>query len=180
MAPSSSVVERINRVAWKYSSMNLKLVGLLALVIISSGCLASFNNSEKEPEDPDNEVNESINNSTENTQRPTTNVENVTTVTYTDSGFSPQTVTVDVGDTVRWESEASSPMWVGSDQHPTHTEYSGNSLNQHCENGDQTEAAFDQCSTGETFTFTFEKAGEWGYHNHRYRPQTYTGTVIVE
>jgi plastocyanin len=69
-------------------------------------------------------------------------------------------------------------MWVASDQHPTHTEYSGTSRTEHCQNGDQTSSAFDQCSAGDNFSFTFEQEGEWSYHNHENSFQG--GTVVVE
>ncbi|MDY6765936.1 MAG: hypothetical protein SVW77_01080 [Candidatus Nanohaloarchaea archaeon] len=96
------------------------------------------------------------------------------TVSYSSDGFSPQQLTVQRCDTVRWESSGAG-MWVGSDRHPTHTQYDGSSVNQHCPNqGD----AFDQCSTGATYSFTFEKTGEFGYHNHV--RAAHGGTVVVE
>ncbi|MFB6115769.1 MAG: hypothetical protein ABEK04_05815, partial [Candidatus Nanohalobium sp.] len=78
------------------------------------------------------------------------------------------------GDTVVWKADSGS-MWVASNQHPIHSQYSGTSRSQHC--GSSADA-FDQCSTGNTYRFTFTKKGEWGYHNH-VNPG-HTGTVIVE
>lgn len=97
------------------------------------------------------------------------------TVTYTTDGFSPTTVEVSQGDTVRFVNEGTGEMWVASAVHPTHTEYSGTSREEHCENG--SESAFDQCGTSESFTFTFDQSGEWGYHNHV--NSSHTGMVIV-
>jgi plastocyanin len=58
-------------------------------------------------------------------------------------------------------------MWVGSNNHPTHTKYDGSSTREHCENGEPVnKSVFDQCSSGEMYSFTFEKTGEFGYHNH--------------
>ncbi len=102
--------------------------------------------------------------------------ENVMVVTYTSSGFSPATVNVDVGETVVWRSKTSTPMWVASDRHPVHSKYSGSSLSEHCGGGGG--SSFDQCSSGETYRFTFEKDGTWGYHNHEYA--SHTGKVVVE
>ena len=68
-------------------------------------------------------------------------------------------------------------MWVASNQHPSHTNYAGSAVYQHCQDGEQTEAAFDQCSSGEEFSFTFEKTGEWNYHNHKRASQD--GTIRV-
>jgi plastocyanin len=95
-------------------------------------------------------------------------------VTYSTSGFSPATVTIQRGETVTWQSDGSA-MWIGSNDHPTHTQYSGTSREEHCAAGDRD--AFDQCAVGETYSFTFDKAGTWGYHNHR--STSHLGQVIV-
>jgi len=75
------------------------------------------------------------------------------TIVHTDGGFGPVTVTVKVGDTVKWVNEAGEQMWVASAPHPVHTDYS----------------EFDQRrgvgKDGE-YTFTFAKTGQWKYHNH--------------
>lgn len=97
------------------------------------------------------------------------------TVSYTASGFSPATVEISQGDTVRFVNEGAGEMWVASAVHPTHTEYAGTSRQEHCENG--SEDTFDQCGTAGSFTFTFDQAGEWGYHNHV--NSSHQGTVIV-
>lgn len=89
------------------------------------------------------------------------------TVTYSDSGYSPQAITVAEGETVTWVNESSKKMWVASAMHPTHTMYDGTSLKEHCAS-DATDS-FDACqevNQGETYSFTFEKAGEWKYHDH--------------
>lgn len=75
------------------------------------------------------------------------------TVDYTDSGFSPKSITVKVGDTVTWTNKSGGSMWVASNPHPVHTDLSG----------------FDElgsAGSGETYSYTFTKAGNWKYHNH--------------
>jgi|AntDeeMinimDraft_6_1070357.scaffolds.fasta_scaffold04936_2 plastocyanin len=84
-------------------------------------------------------------------------------VTYTDSGFSPESITVSAGQTVRFENEAKAQMWVASDVHPSHSQYDGTSLREHCD-GDG--ISFDQCEGGDGYSFTFGEAGEYDYHNH--------------
>lgn len=98
------------------------------------------------------------------------------TVRYTDNGFSPETMTVPVGTTVTWINQSSGEMWVGSDEHPSHTNYSGTSRSEHCPDTDNSN--FDQCARGNTFSFTFTKAGSWDYHNHVGSEDR--GTIIVE
>lgn len=82
-------------------------------------------------------------------------------VSYTENGFEPSTVTINVGDTVTWTNNTNSAMQVASDDHPDHTDYPG----------------FDQLSAGSSYSFTFDQAGTWGYHNHE--DHNVTGTVIV-
>lgn len=96
-------------------------------------------------------------------------------VHYTSAGFSPASVSVKVGDTVRFVNDTSLDMWIGSNDHPEHSGYSGTERKDHCP--DTSGTAFDQCSVGDTFEFTFTKAGTWGYHNHKVEEDT--GTIIV-
>ena len=86
------------------------------------------------------------------------------TVNYSDAGFSPATITIKRGDTVTFTNSASGTMWVASAPHPAHTAYAGTSLSEHCPAGSA--LAFDQCQTGASFSFKFDKAGTWKYHNH--------------
>lgn len=99
------------------------------------------------------------------------------TVTYTSSGFSPQTLTVSVGTTVRFENDGGGAMWVASDVHPSHTEYDGTSRSEHCTE-DGISNSFDQCDSGDVYTFTFDKVGEFDYHNHR--NAQHGGTIVVQ
>lgn len=149
-------------------------LGLIAATVIIAGCASE--SPDQMPNNEENTNNIEPNNTNQSSEISDSNTEE-NTVTYTDSGFSPETITIEQGETVTWESEGST-MWVASDQHPLHTEYSDTSRTEHCSNGDQTEAAFDQCSASSSFSFTFEKTGEWDYHNHE--SSFHYGTVIVE
>ena len=101
-------------------------------------------------------------------------------VTLTDSGFTPKTLTVNAGETVRFINESSRGMWVGSDDHPTHTDYDGTSTREHCANGMANNGTFDQCAAvnkSDYWDYTFERAGTFGFHNHV--GASYTGTIVV-
>lgn len=105
-------------------------------------------------------------------------VTNASTVTYTDTGFSPKTLTVKVGTAVRFVNNSSGKMWVASNPHPIHNGYDGTTLAQHCAAGSA--RSFDACvaiAPGAAYIFTFNKAGSWGYHNHM--NVTDLGTVVV-
>ncbi len=102
------------------------------------------------------------------------------TITLTDAGFSPSTLTVSEGSTVRFVNESSGGMWVGSDDHPTHTNYDGTSTREHCADGAANNGTFDQCaptSTDSSWEYTFTKTGTFGYHNHV--GASNTGTIVV-
>ena len=101
-------------------------------------------------------------------------------VTYTDGGFSPANTTIRAGETVRFVNNAGSGMWVGADEHPTHTEYDGTSTGEHCAEGAATGGSFDMCrqaAPGEFWEFTFTKAGTFDYHNHA--RASHGGTITV-
>ncbi len=97
------------------------------------------------------------------------------TVTFNGDAFSPKTVTINKGDTVKWVSTGGN-MWVASAQHPDHVVYSGTTRSQHCP--DTSGTAFDQCAPGTSYSFTFNKTGTWNYHDHL-NAQLF-GTIIVQ
>lgn len=87
------------------------------------------------------------------------------TITYTDSGFSPATLTIKAGDTVLFKNSGSRDFWPASAPHPTHTNY----------------PEFDAkrgIAPGATYSFTFTRVGSWKYHNHL-NPTT-NGTITVQ
>ncbi|TSC67250.1 MAG: hypothetical protein G01um101472_474 [Parcubacteria group bacterium Gr01-1014_72] len=86
-------------------------------------------------------------------------------IRYTSGGFSPALLTVKRGEAVNFVNESGGGMFVASDFHPTHTAY----------------PEFSQSATigkGESYSFTFTKAGAWGYHNHV--SPTKIGVIVVE
>ena len=99
------------------------------------------------------------------------------TVRYTASGFTPETVTISAGQKVTFINDTSGPMWVGADEHPTHTEFDGTDRATHCSGSYTGPTPFDQCQNGSTYTFVFTKAGTFEYHNHSAAQAG--GTVIV-
>ncbi|MBI2049922.1 MAG: cupredoxin domain-containing protein [Candidatus Staskawiczbacteria bacterium] len=100
-------------------------------------------------------------------------------VVYTDSGYSPNTITIKKGQTVTFKNQSSSSMWPASAMHPTHRVYDGTSLEEHCPN--TANSAFDACKgilPGGSWAFRFDKIGNWKYHDHL--TTTYFGAIIVE
>lgn len=86
-------------------------------------------------------------------------------IMITSRGFSPASVTINKGDYVKFTNQDTAAHWPASDPHPTHTGYPGFD-------------ALKALAQGETYTFQFQKAGTWGFHDHMH-PTTH-GTVIVK
>ena len=87
------------------------------------------------------------------------------TIRYNGSGFSPSSITIAKGDIVTFVNESNKNMWVASAIHPSHKVYDGTTLNEHCSGG-ASNPAFDQCGMGNSYSFIFDKTGNWKYHNH--------------
>ena len=90
------------------------------------------------------------------------------TVTFSDSGVSPSTVTIKFGESLTWVNNSSKSVQVGSANHPTHT------LNQELTSGE----FVTELAPGASATVTLTKKGTWGYHNHL--DPSVTGKVVVE
>lgn len=78
------------------------------------------------------------------------------TVTLTDKGFSPTTLTIKKGQTVTFLNKSSEKMWVSANPFPSAADF----------------PAFNEKSgtaSGTSWDFTFDKTGVWFYHNH-YHP----------
>ena len=87
------------------------------------------------------------------------------TVTLTDQGFTPASITVKAGEKVTFVNQSSGQMWVASAPHPTHTDLPG----------------FDELTSvgnGGSYDYTFVKVGSWKYHNHLNPNQR--GVVVVK
>lgn len=88
------------------------------------------------------------------------------TITYNNGAFSPSEVEITAGTTVTFKNESSTEeVWPASNPHPIHTGLRGFDANK-------------GLKLGEMYTFTFTKAGTFGFHNHL-RAQA-TGKVIVK
>ena len=90
------------------------------------------------------------------------------TVTFSDSGVSPSTVTIQSGEAITWTNSGTGAVQVASDPHPTHTD------NRELTNG---QSAL-QIAPGASSTITLTKTGNWGYHDHL-NPST-RGKVVVQ
>ncbi|MDO8517825.1 MAG: hypothetical protein Q7S26_00840 [bacterium] len=154
------------------------IVGAVVVVLVAGGAWWYFGNTYQTqlaaPADVNTTTQAPVDTpQTQPQEQPSTNV------TYTDSGFSPSTVTIAQGGMVTFANQSGGQMWVASGLHPTHTGYSGTSRTQHCP--DTAETSFDQCTAvpaGQSYSFTFQKTGTWPYHNH-FNSGDF-GTIVVQ
>lgn len=127
--------------------MNKKIiVGLVVVVVLAAGVWAYFAMQQ----------NASAPQSSKNSNTSATMNKNDTNVageiTYTDSGFSPEMLTVKKGSMIKINNQSSGPLQFSSDDHPTHTK--------------DTELNMSSMAAGEEMTLEVTKVGTWGYHNH--------------
>lgn len=99
------------------------------------------------------------------------------TVVYDGTNFTPRDVTIIEGGTVKFVNVSDQKMWVGSNDHPTHTLYPVQS------DSDCLGSSFDQCTaTGKdsSWSYTFTRVGAWAYHNHVRARNGGSVTVVTE
>jgi len=86
------------------------------------------------------------------------------TIIRTSNGYKPKEVTISLGQTVLWTNESDDFQWPASNVHPTHRIYS----------------EFDSLrplDPNESWSFTFERVGEWRFHDHL--RANFTGIITV-
>lgn len=94
-------------------------------------------------------------------------------VTVTDQGFAPSTLQTRVGQVVTFVNQSSRPVWPASGPHPAH--------NQYPTQGGCTASTFDACqqiAPGASWSFQFDIAGTWPYHDHL--NPAMRGTIAVQ
>lgn len=167
--------------------MNKKIVIIVVALVVLVGGYFLVKGMDKNS--PSEQMNVPTGTQTNNNQEtPIVNIEvesdAVITVTnhevvYANSGYSPSALTVKAGDTVIFKNQSSGNVWTGSAMHPTHMVYSGTNFQTHCPDTNNND--FDQCQNGgpgTSWSFTFTKAGAWGYHNHA--NSSHFGKITVE
>ena len=99
-------------------------------------------------------------------------------ITITSSGFSPNRLEINAGESVTFINQDSNEHWPASDVHPTHTVYPGSDKKK-CGTSEE-KNIFDACKgldNSEEYSFTFNEKGSWNYHDHL-RPSL-AGIIIV-
>lgn len=129
--------------------MNKIFIAIVIIVVVLLGGYFLFSETYKETSMPADEQSVSQTSAEEKV------------ITYTDTGYSPSHLEINIGDTVVFKNESSQSMWPASAMHPTHKDYptTGGCLG----------STFDACKgvqPGDSWSFKFDIAGDWKYHDH--------------
>ena len=74
-------------------------------------------------------------------------------IVLTENGFMPNEVTIQKGGSVTFSTETGQPFWPASNPHPQHTIY-------------REFDPFHPIAPNEQWTFEFDKAADWNFHDH--------------
>ena len=96
--------------------MGKLLIGLIIIIIIL-GAFFYFQKTDSSKNISDNQITEE-DQLVQNINQPNSNI-----IEFTDSGYSPSTLTIKKGDTVTFINKQNSLTWPASAIHPTHTVY---------------------------------------------------------
>lgn len=147
-------------------SKNTTIIGVVVVIIvIILGAWWVWSQNQATSNEANTTSNQ--NNTTPVVEIETTPVPKIHEIVYSDSGYSPSAVIIKVGDTVSFKNNSAKGMWPASAMHPTHMIYSGTNLQAHCPDAENND--FDACQSiaaGQSWSFTFTKIGEWGFHDH--------------
>jgi len=164
--------------------MKKTIITVIVLIIVLAGIYYLAGNNNSAPANQNQNKNNSSATSEQyaNPETPASLEEPVFTehvVIYTDDGYTPSSLSIKEGESVKFENQSSRAMWTASDLHPSHTAYEGTALKEHCPDAD--DSSFDACGgtqPGEMWKFTFTKKGNWNYHNHL--APSHLGAILVE
>lgn len=144
--------------------MNKIIIAVVVIVIVAAGGFFLLSGSSA-PQAPIESGQASPTEAASENPAPSEAVrEQENSITLTEDGFSPKTLTIRVGTKVTWTNNNGKVSTVHSVPHPAHTTYPPLNLGQFAD--------------GKSLSLTFDKAGTYFYHNHLDANQN--GSVVVE
>lgn len=144
----------------------MKKTYLILFVAVVTGLIVGFLilNGKNNQSSQDQSVSTSQTTASSSTESNSSSQQVAATITYTNSGFSPEKITVKSGDMISVKNDSSRPLEFSSDPHPVHT--------------DDPELNQSVLEPGQSQSFTLTTKGTWGYHDHL--NEINTGTIVVE
>ena len=144
----------------KQSKAVLIVIAVIVVLAVAGVAVMIFANQSQAPTTTQNE--ETGSNSQTDANAGNTTSETAT-ITFTNNGFSPATLTVKKGTKVTVVNSSSSDVQFSSDDHPTHRE--------------DPEINMEILTPGESGSFTVTTVGTHGFHDHV--DDSKTGTLVV-
>ncbi len=132
--------------------MKNTFIVILAIIVLGGGLLL-YQNSQSSTSTSNPTPLEVVTITLSATPTPSPEQTENSVITYTDEGFSPNSITVKAGTAVTWINSGNQPMWVASSPHPQHTDLPGFD-------------ALKGYASGEEYSYTFTKVGTWKFHDH--------------
>ncbi len=137
--------------------MNKKIIVALVVVIVLGGGVWAYLATRPNASAPQGSTDTHSSNAANETPVATNELN------YTDSGFSPKSITAKVGTKVHITNKSSGPLQFSSDDHPTHTLHPEFNLG--------------SIAAGANEDLDLKTTGTWGYHNHLKSEDT--GSITV-
>lgn len=140
----------------------LVIIGAVLLVWIALSRSANAPSQESKNESTQSTSSSPASN-TGSDQTVSNNTDLAATITFTDNGFQPESLTVKTGATVTVKNNSSTEVQFSSDDHPSHLK--------------EPELNLRALRPGESAMFIVTKTGKWGFHDHIH--DNFTGTLNV-
>jgi len=139
-------------------SQKAVIATVIIVIVIAGGLLAWFFLQEEETA-----TNQNVNKAA-TANRAATDIPPANTVWVMDGDFNPAVMTISAGDTITWVNKDESKRKVAADPHPTSTSLP--------------ELVSSELEKDDSYSFIFEEAGEWYYHD--YLNPVKKGKIVVE
>ncbi len=149
----------------KQSKAILIVIAVIVVLAVAGVAVMIFANQSQAPTTTQNEETGSNSETDANNTGADANTNTVesATITFTNNGFSPATLTVKKGTKVTVVNNSSDEVQFSSDDHPTHRE--------------DPEINMETLAPGESGSFTVTTVGTHGFHDHI--DDSKTGTLVV-
>jgi len=144
--------------------IGIAVVAIVSLLILIGGGLAISRHHNSSAPANTNPVDTSASGASNPLPASSDQATSSSTITYTDNGFSPATLSVKSGTQITIKNDSSHILQFDSDPHPEHT--------------DDIELNVGVIPPGGNQTILVTKTGTHGYHNHANADDT--GTIIVQ
>lgn len=139
-------------------------IGIIVIIFLAIGVFIYVQNSGGYKNSEPKSSSATSNTSEKSSNQTSEEAKDSVMVTYSSSGFDPETVTVKTSGQLTITNDSSSELQFNSNPHPIHTVNS--------------ELNIGTISAGESKSVTLNKTGTFGYHNHLNSSQT--GTIVVK